>query len=145
MNNTKTVEQYTSLTVEQQVVEQVSVSIKRKLPTFPVKYVHSAFINLQDARQAVFALIHAGFDARDIHILESREYTEAVSQGQSLLGFLTSMDYDDYLKEANRGRSFLLVHPANATQLKQIRELLALHHAHLATYIDTWTQSKLLS
>jgi len=145
MNNAKTFETYKPLTSEQIVVEQIAVSKMRRLPSFPLKHVHSAFVNLQDARQAAFALLHAGFDARCIHVLESREYVEAVSQGQSPLGFLTSVDYDVYVQEANRGRSFLVVRPANYAQLKPIRDLLTRHHAHLATYIDRWAQAELLS
>ncbi len=145
MNNAKTFETYKSLTSEQVVVEQVAVSKMRRLPAFPLKHVHSAFVNQQEARQAAFALLHAGFDARCIHVLESREYVEAVSQGQSFLGFLTSMDYDVFVREASRGCSFLVVRPANYAQLKPIREILALHHAHIATYIDRWTQAELLA
>ncbi len=145
MKNIKTVETYRPLTDEQIVVEQIAVFKMRRLPKFPLKHVHSAFVNLRDARQAAFALLHAGFDARYIHVLESREYVEAVSQGQSPLGFLTSVDYDVYVQEANKGRAFLVIHSANYTQLKQIREILALHHALIATYIDRWTQAELLS
>ena len=145
MNNVKTYETYRPLTDEQIVVEQVAVSKLRKLPAFPLKHVHSAFVNLQDARQAAFALLHAGFNAQCIHVLESREYVEAVSQGQSFLGFLTSVDYDVYVREANKGCSFLVVRPANYSQLKLMRDLLAQHHAHLATYIDRWAKAELLS
>ena len=145
MNNAKTFETFKPLTSEQRVVEQIAVSKMRRMPKFPLKHVHSAFVNLQDARQAAFALLHAGFDAQCIHVLESREYVEAVSQGQSPLGFLTSMDYDVYVREANRGCAFLVVRPANYAQLKPIRDLLALHHAHVATYIDRWTTAELLS
>ena len=145
MNNTTAFKTYESLTSEQVVVEQVAVSKMQRMPAFPLKHVHSAFVNLQDARQAAFALLHVGFDARCIHVLESREYVEAVSQGQSPLGFLTSVDYDVYVQEANRGCSFLVVRPANYAQLKPIRDILALHHAHLAIYIDRWTQAELLS
>ena len=53
-------------------------------------------------------------------------------------------DYDIYLREASRGRSFLAVRPASYAQLKQIRDLLAPHRAYLAKYIDTWTLTELL-
>ena len=128
------------------VIEQLPVPTKRMLPTrpFPLKHVHSVFARLQDARQAALALRNAGFDERNIHILESQDYMEAVSQGHSPLGFLTSMDYDVYLSEANQGRSFLVVRPTGYAQLEQIRSLLAPHRARLARYIDTWTMSELL-
>ena len=151
MNYAATLETYESLTieqpvVEQPVVEQLPVPTKRTLPAapFPQKYVHSVFVDLQDARRAALALRNAGFGQRDIHVLESRDFVEAVSQGQSPLGFLTSMDYDVYLREASRGRSFLAVRPASFAQLQQIRALLAPHHAHLFRYIDTWTTVDLI-
>jgi hypothetical protein len=146
MNYTPTFETYEPLISEQLIVEQSPISTKRALPAgpFPRKYVHSVFVNLQDAWQAALALRAAGFDEQNIHILESRDFVEAVSQGQSPFDFLTSMDYDVYLREASRGRTFLAVRPASHTQLKQIRDLLAPHHARLVNYIDTWTVAELL-
>ena len=134
------------MTREQLVVEHLPMSTQRTLPVapFPRKYVHSVFVDLQDARQAAQALRAAGFDEKDIYILESRDFVEAVSQGQSPLDFLTSMDYDVYLCEASAGRSFLVVRPASFAQLKQIRNLLAPHHAYIVKYIDTWTVAELL-
>src|SRR5947209_9676821 len=109
MNNTATIETYEPLTSEQLVIEQSPVSTKPTLPVapFPRKYVHSVFVNLQDARRAALALRAAGFDERDIYILPSRDFVEAVSQGHSPFGFLTSMDHDVYLREASRGRTFV--------------------------------------
>jgi len=140
MNYAATLETYEPLTLEE------PVSTKPTLPAapFPRKYVHSVFVDLQDARQAAQALRAAGFDERDIHVLESRNFVEAVSQDQSPFNIVTSMDYDVYLQEVNRGRSFLAVRPASYAQLKQIRDLLAPHHAYLAKYIDTWTVTELL-
>ena len=140
MNYAATLETYEPLTLEE------PVSTKPTLPAapFPRKYVHSVFVDLQDARQAAQALRAAGFDERDIHVLESRNFVEAVSQDQSPFNIVTSMDYDVYLREANRGRSFLAVRPASYAQLKQVRDLLAPHHAYLAKYIDTWTVTELL-
>lgn len=146
MNYTTTVETYEPLTSEQLVVEQVPVSTKWMLPAtpFPRKYVHSVFADLQDARQAALALRAAGFDERDIHLMQSHDLVEALAQNQSAFGFLSSMDYDVYLREARRGSSILAVRPAKFAQLKQIRDLLAPHHARLAKYIDTWTATELL-
>jgi hypothetical protein len=94
--------------------------------------------------QTAQALPATGFDEWDIHVLESRDFVEAVAQGQSPLAFLTSMDYDVYLREASRGRSFLVVRPAGYAQLRQIRDLLAPHPARLANSIDTWMVAELL-
>jgi hypothetical protein len=127
-------------------VEQLPASKKPTLPTapFPCKYVHSVFVDLQDAQEAAQALHAAGFSEQDIYVLESHDFVEAVPRDQSPLGFLTSMDYDVYMLEARRGHSFLVVRPANYGQLKQIADLLAPHHARLAKYIDTWTVAELL-
>jgi hypothetical protein len=146
MNYAATLETYEPLTNEQLVVEQVPVSTKPTLPAapFPRKYVHSVFVNLQDARQAAQALRAAGFEERGIYVLESRDFVEAVAQEQSPFNLVTSIDYDIYLREASRGRFFLSVRPVSYAQLKQIRNLLAPHHAYLAKYIDTWTVTELL-
>jgi hypothetical protein len=103
------------------------------------------FVNLQDARNAAQALYAAGFEERNIHALESHDFAEAVSRGQSPLDFLTSMDYDVYLREARCGRSFLAVRPTSSAQLKQIRDVLASHHAYHAAYINTWTKTELIA
>jgi hypothetical protein len=146
MKDTVTIETLEPLTSEQLVVELLPVPTKRALPAgpFPRKYVHSVFVNVQDARQAALALRAAGFEEQHIHILDSRDFVEAVSQGQSPFDFLTSMDYDVYLREVSRGRTFVSVRPANYTQLRQIRDLLAPHRARLVNYIDTWTMTPLL-
>ena len=137
-------ETYDLLMSEQGVVE--SMSTKRILPTapFPLKYVHSVFDNPQDAKQAADALRDAGFNERDIYVLQGRDFEGAVSQGQSPLYFLTSMSFDVYLSKARQGRSFLAVRPVSYAQLKQIADLLAPHHAYLARYIDFWTRAELL-
>ena len=147
MNNTATLEKYETLTSEQLAVEQLPVSRKRTLPSlpFPRKYVLSTFLELQNAKQAAHALLAAGFDERDTHVLQSFDVVDAVAQEQSPINLTTSMDYDIYLREASRGRSFLAVRPANYAQLKQIRDLLAPHGAYLARYINTWTVTELLA
>ena len=70
---------------------------------------------------------------------------KSVTQDQSPFEIVTAIDYDIYLREAHRERSFLAVRPTGYAQLKQIRDLLAPHHAYLANYIDTWTTTELLS
>ena len=146
MNDVATLKTYEPLTSEPLVVEQLPVSMKRTLPAapFPRKYILSVFVDLQDARQAALALRAAGFDERGIHVLQRRDFVEAVAQDQSPFNLVTSIDYDIYLREASRGRSFLAVHPASYAQLQQIRDLLAPHHAYLAKYINTWTLTELL-
>ena len=85
MNYTTTLETYEQLISEQVGVEQLPVSTELKLPTapFPRKYVLSVFVDLQDARQAAYALHAAGFNERDIHILNSHEFVKSVTQDQS--------------------------------------------------------------
>lgn len=146
MNNMATLETYEPLTREQVVVEQLPVSTSWTLPAapFPRKYVMSVFVDLQVARQAAQALRAAGFDERGIHVLQSREFVEAVAQDQSPFNIVTSIDYDRYRLEASRGRFFLAVRPTSYAQLQQVRDLLAPHHAYLANFIDTWTLTQLL-
>jgi hypothetical protein len=139
-------EKYEQLTIAPMGAEPLAMSKKRILPAtpFPRKYVHSVFADLQDAKQAAQTLRGAGFGERDIYVLESGDFVEAVLRSQSPLGFLTSMDDDLYMREASRGHSFLAVRPANFAQLKPICDLLALHNARLVRYIDTWTVAELL-
>ena len=146
MNYTATLETSEQLISEQMDVEQLPMSVEQRLPAapFPRKYVLSVFVDLQDARQAAFALYSAGFNERDIHILQSNEFVKSVTQDQSPFEIITSIDYDMYLREAQRKRFFLAVRPTNYAQLNQIRDLLARHHSYLANYIDTWTVTELL-
>jgi hypothetical protein len=146
MINTTTLETYEQLTSEQVDVEQLPMTMERKLPAapFPRKFVLSVFVDQQDARQAAYALLAAGFNERDIHILQSHEFVKSVTQDQSPFEIITSIDYDIYLREARRERFFLGVRPTSYRQLQQIRDLLAPHHAYLANYIDTWTVTELL-
>jgi len=143
---TETLETYEQLTREQVNIEQLPITMEGKLPAapFPRKFVLSVFVDLQDARQAAFALYAAGFNERDIHILQSNEFVKSVTQDQSPFEIITSIGYDMYLREAQRKRFFLAVRPTNYAQLNQIRDLLARHHSYLANYIDTWTVTELL-
>jgi hypothetical protein len=142
-----TLETSDQLTNEQVDVEHLPISNERRLPPspFPRKFVLSVFVDLRDARQAVYALRAAGFDERGIHILQSHEFVKSVTQDQSPFEIVTAIDYDIYLREARRERFFVAVRPTSYGQLKQIRNLLAPHHAFLANYIDTWTTTELLS
>ncbi len=76
--------------------KRLSVSSERTFPAapFPRKYVHSVFDDLQDAMQAVQALRAAGYAARDIHLMASWDYREAVERRQAPMGFLSSIDED---------------------------------------------------
>lgn len=128
------------------MVEPVTVITERSLPAspFPRKYVHSVFTSMDDAQQAAQALRASHIAESDMYLLDGRDFIEAVSRGQSPFGFLTSTVSDVYLNEAEQGRSFLAIRPASYGQLKQIRDLLAPHHAYLVRYIDTWAITELL-
>jgi hypothetical protein len=69
---------------------------------------------------------------------------EAVERGQTLIGFLTSNDLNEYLYESRRGRYILAVRISRYELIEQVRGLLAPHHAHLMKYVDTWTVVDLL-
>jgi hypothetical protein len=129
--------------------EQLSVSSERTFPAapFPRKYVHSVFDDLQDAVQAVQALHAAGYAARDIHLMASWDYMEAVGQRRAPMSFLSSIDediVDVYLHEARRGHHILAVRLSRYEQILRVRNLLAARHAHLMKYVDTWTFAHLL-
>ncbi|MFL5702533.1 MAG: hypothetical protein ACJ8AG_06840 [Ktedonobacteraceae bacterium] len=122
-------------------VEQLPVSSQRTLPAapFPRKYVHSVFDDVQDAVQAVHALRAAGYDDRDIHLMTSWDFVEAVERRRTLLDFLFSIDYDVYMQEVRQGHHILAVRLFRQEQKEQVRDLLAPHHAYLMKYVDTWT------
>ena len=130
----------------QNTYEQLLVSSERTFPAapFPRKYVHSVFNDQQDALQAAQALRAIGYESQDIHILANTDYVEAVGRGQTLIGSLTSTDLDAYLDEARQGCTILAVRLPGYGQMKQVRDLLAPHRAHLVKYIDTWTVAELL-
>ncbi len=69
---------------------------------------------------------------------------EAVERGQTLIGFLTSNNLNEYLYESRRGRYILAVRISRYELIEQVRSLLARHHAHLMKYVDTWTVVDLL-
>lgn len=134
--------------IEQRVVEQAPLSTKpvfsnAPTPRFPSKYVHAIFVDAHDAGRAARSLYEAGVDEKDIFVMGGCDYVESISKGQSPLGFLTSMDYDPYLRQASRGRPFVAVRPTSYRQLTQIRDLLAPHRARHVTYFDTWTLAQL--
>jgi hypothetical protein len=121
--------------------QQRDVSSERTFPAanFPRKYIHMAFRNLQDAVQAFTALLDAGYDARDIHLMTGRDFVEAVEQRQTLFGFLCSTDDAVYMHDAKQGHHMLSVRPSTWEQMKQVTDLLASYRALSMTYVDTWT------
>jgi hypothetical protein len=146
MMYTTTLETYEQLMDEQVDIERLPMPAERILPTvpFPKKYVLSVFVDMKSALQAACALSDAGYDKRNIHILQSHEFVKSIMQDQSPFQIITSIDYDIYVREAHRERFFLAIRPTDAGQLNEIRDILALHHGYLANYIDTWTVTELL-
>lgn len=130
----------------QNTFEKLSLTSTRVLPTapFPRKHVHSVFNDRQDALQAAEGLRQAGFDSRDVYVLTSADYAEALGRRQSFFSSVTSMDLDVYLDAAGQGRTILAVRLAHAGQMEHVRDLLAPHGAHLVRYVDTWTVAHLL-
>ena len=138
----------------QERYEQAPVSSQRMFPAtpFPRKYVHSVIDDLQYAVQAVYALRVAGYDARDIHVMASWDFVEAVERrhqnrlSKALTRFLSFIDEgfgDVYLHEACRGHHILAVRLSRPEQMEQVRDLLAAHQAYLMKYVDTWTVTDL--
>lgn len=137
--------------------EQLAVSSQRTLPTspYPRKYVHCTFDDLQSAVKAVNTLRAAGFDARDIALMASWDFVEAVESepqqhtrfSEVIIRLFSFVDdnFDAYLREARSGRHILAVRPSRYKQVEQVRELLAPYRARLVKYIDTWTVTDLSS
>ena len=146
MKNVATIETYEPLTREQLTAEQAQVSPQPAPPVAPLhsKYVLSVFVDLQDAIQAGQKLRIVGFEEETIRVLTSHDLLEAVAQDHSPFNLVASIDHEPYLREAYRGRFFLVVYPSRYAQLPRIARLLASHHAYLARYIDTWTVTELL-
>jgi hypothetical protein len=110
--------------------------------------------DLYYAVQAVHALRADGSNARDIHVMASWDFVEAVErreQRQShlskvlmrLLSFFDEGFGDVYLHEALRGHHILLVRLSRTERMEQVRDMLACHYAHLIKYVDTWTVADL--
>lgn len=135
-----------NITMTPDTIEQARVSSQRTLPStpFPRKYIHCVFDNPQDALQAFPKLLAAGYDSKDINILASRDYVEAVERGQTLIGSLISSNLDEYVSESRQGSRILVVRIFRHEQMEQVRNLLAPHHAHLMKYVDTWTTTELV-
>jgi hypothetical protein len=136
--------------------EQPVVSSQQTFPadSYPHKYVHCVFEDQQDAEQAVQALLAAGYTTEDIHFMTNQDYVQATQKGnhqqgglsKSLSHFVSSLNYgitDAYQNEAQRGRHILSVRISRQDQIAQVRDILALHHAHLIKYIDAWTAANL--
>jgi hypothetical protein len=134
----------------------VPVSSERTFPAapFPHKYVHCVIDDLHEAVQAVYALRAAGYDARNIHVMASWDFVEAVERSHQQQNHLSKMlsriisFFDEgfsevYLHEALRGSHILAVHLCRNEQMVQVRGLLASHHAHRIKYVDTWTVTDL--
>ncbi|HZU70334.1 MAG TPA: hypothetical protein VFA09_23895 [Ktedonobacteraceae bacterium] len=136
--------------------EQLDVSPQQEFPgdSYPHKYVHSVFVNEQDATQAIQALRAAGYTPDDIHFMAGQDFVQAAAQGdrqennlsQSLFHFISSLQYDvtdAYLKEARRGHYILSVRISRHDQIAEVRDILALHHGELLQYVDAWTRADL--
>jgi hypothetical protein len=130
----------------QEIHQQGAVSSELTFPVapFPRKYIHSVFNRLQDATHAMLAMHLAGYAASNIHIMTGEHFVEAVGRRQTVLSALFSSDYEMYLREARQGRWILAVRLPRYEQRNQVRDLLLPHHAHLMTYVDTWTMTTLI-
>jgi hypothetical protein len=142
----------------QEIDEQLPVSSERAFPAapFPCQYVHCVVDDLRYAVQAVYALRTAGYNARDIHVMASWDFVEAVERREQqqnrftrvltrILSFIDEDFANMYLSTALRGKHVLMVRLSASEQMEQVRDVLAAHHAHLIKYVDTWTVTTLRS
>jgi hypothetical protein len=136
--------------------EQFPVSSEQMFPAtpFPRNFVHGVVNDLRYAVQAVQALRAAGYASRDIHVMASWDYVEAIQrrdQQRSALSkmysrfssFLDEGFGNVYLHEALQGRHVLAVHLCRKEQREQVRHLLAIHHVFSMKYVDRWTVTDL--
>jgi hypothetical protein len=142
----------------QEINAQLPVSSERTFPAapFPRQYIHCVVDDLRYAVQAVYVLRNAGYDARDIHVMASWDFIEAVErrdkQQNGLARILTRIltylddDFGDvYLNVALRGKHVLMVRLPAREQMEPVRDLLISQHAYLIKYIDAWTVTTLCS
>ena len=127
-------------------IERRVVSSEQAFPAtpFPRKYIHAAFNDFQDAMQAFIALLGSGYDASDIHLMNGRDFIEAVEQRQTPIGVFCSSDDHIYMREAKRGKHTLSVRFSSYTQMNQVRDLLAPYGAYSMVYVDTWSITPLI-
>lgn len=141
----------------QDTYKQLPVSSERAFPTapFPYKYIHSVVDDLRSAVEAVQALRGAGYHPRDIHVMASWDFVEAVERRQHqqnyllrvlmrLISFFDEGLGDVYLHQAQQGRHIIMVRLPSNQHIERIRTLLAAHHAKLIKYVDTWTVTDLI-
>ncbi|MGZ3609465.1 MAG: hypothetical protein ACXWPS_18330 [Ktedonobacteraceae bacterium] len=127
-------------------LEQRVESSEQAFPAapFPRKYIHTAFIDFQDAVQAFIALLGSGYDTQDIYLMRGRDFIEAVELNRTPVGFFCSSDEHLYLLEAKRGKHILSVRFFNYEQMNQVRNLLAPYRAYSMVYVDTWSVTPLI-
>lgn len=136
------------------IYERLSVLSQQPYPsnTFPRKYVHCVIDDLRDAVQAVEALQASGYDMRDISLVASWDFAEALERSyqqqgsfsQEFTHFIDAGVDNVYRQEASRGHHILTVHLSSFEQIEQVRNVFAPHHAHRMKYIDTWTTADLI-
>lgn len=132
--------------------KQLLVSSERMLPAapFPRKYMHCVMNDLESAVEAVYALRATGYDARDIHVMASWDYVEAIEKRERrrnrfarmfarFYAFLDEGLGDVYVSEARQKGHILLVRLARKEQLEQACALLKVYQARIIKYVDTWT------
>lgn len=142
----------------QEIYEQLPVSSERVLPAapFPRQYIHCVVDDLRYAVEAVYALRAAGYDPKDIHVMASWDYAEAVERRYQRQSYLTRIvkrilsfideDFSDvYLSAALRRKHVLMVRLSAREQMESVRDVLADHHARLIKYVDAWTVTTLRS
>ncbi len=143
-------------TFQEKAYEELTISSQRELPVgpYPRKHVHAAFDSLEGAVEAVRALRAAGWDARDIALMASWDFVEAIEAepqqhglGEALTRFFSFLDdsFDVYLREARWGRHILAVRVWGHEQIMQVRAALVPYRARHVKYIDTWTVADLSS
>jgi len=119
---------------------------------FPRKYLLCVINAIEHAEHAIQVLLAAGYDARDIHLIASQDFAQAIEArrrtgfSRAPGSFFRSTNHElttIYLKEACQGHQFLAIRLTGQEQVQQVHKLLTCNHAHLIEYVDTWTVTHL--
>lgn len=124
---------------------------------FPTNHVIGVIDELQEAEEAVQALRDAGYPARDIVLIPSQTFIDAMQKVRQETNRVTQVLHvffnssyegfpgDLYLEQARAGRQVLSVYASTAERAQEIARVLSKYHMHLLRYYSLFTVTDLSS
>ncbi len=117
---------------------------------YPRNYVVAVIDDLWEAQMAAQAFLDAGYNVRDIRLMESHEELQKIGELEAnrnwLQRFLSSFQgtTDEtgaavYKSEAYKGHHILHIHATTAQEVEAIRDILEVYHAHAIKFFGTWS------